>query len=124
MCFLVVYRLFKSIRLDEVARILESLGYSVRVRNGVVEGYLGDRVVKARVRERFLDIKTSDYGEECLFDLRDIDRELYRRGYKPRIVVFSSPYLALLEEDKRGSEWLLRRLGVRRKKREYIGPCG
>ncbi len=124
MCFMAVYLLREAIDSYLLARILERLGYNVRVRrSGVVEAYLVDREIVARVEGDRVSLESSDYGEECLRDLEDIVYELKRKGLRPKLLVIKSPYIFGLEKKRGVTKKFLKRLGLDVSE-EYSGYCG
>ncbi|MCC6057692.1 MAG: hypothetical protein LM568_02100, partial [Desulfurococcaceae archaeon] len=90
MCFLAVLRLVKMIDEELFAKILKSLGYIVEVRDfggrKVVEARKGESFLRSYVDRDRVEIKSNDYGPQCLKDLEEIYKAMYEEDLKPEAI--------------------------------------
>lgn len=127
MCFLTILRLAKMIDEEVFAKILKSLGYDVEVRDfdgkKVVEARKKNTLLKAVLNGDEVEIKTNDYGPQCLKDLDDIYKALYEEDLRPEVVEIVSPYVYAREKRRRKAKRFLEELGIEAEE-VYSGYCG
>jgi hypothetical protein len=127
MCFLAVLRLAKMIDEELFAKILKSLGYIVEVRDfggrKVVEARKGESFLRSYVDRDRVEIKSNDYGPQCLKDLEEIYKAMYEEDLKPEAIEVVSPYIYAREKKRRKTKRFLEELGIEAEE-VYSGYCG
>jgi hypothetical protein len=127
MCFLAVLKLAKMIDEEMFVKILRSLGYVVEVKYSegkkIVEARKGNATLKSYVDRDKVEVKTNDYGSQCLKDLEEIYKAMYEEDLKPEVIEVVSPYIYARERKKRKAKRFLEELGIEAEE-VYSGYCG
>ncbi len=129
MCFLTILKLRGSVDIETIARTLHKLGFEVRTLNHdfeprIIEARYGNAKMVLHIhKDSRLDIRTSDYGEECIEHFLKIVKTLRKLKLHPKIMYFLSPYIYAYE-DKPGKAKLFFRILGFEVEELYSGRCG
>ncbi len=123
MCFLAVLMLKKAIDEHVFAKILQDLGFSVEVRKGVVEAWRDRARMKVLLGSDRVEIRTNDYGSQCVKDYEALIRSLIELETAPEVIYFSSPYIYSFEKKRGRTKKFFEELGLEVEE-VYSGRCG
>ncbi len=123
MCFLAIFMLKKMIDIHIFAKLLQELGYSIEIRNNVVEAWKNRARLRATLEYNRIRVETNDYGPECARDYEALIKGLIELDTKPEVIYFSSPYVYGFEKKRGRTKKLLEELGLEAEE-IYSGRCG
>ncbi len=116
MCFMAVLLLRKMIDEELFAKILQELGYTVSIRRvgdrKIVEARRDRAEVRISLEGKAAEIRTSDYGPQCVKDYTAILRALDEADADPKVLHLASPYIYAYERKRGKTKRLLQALDI------------
>jgi len=78
----------------------------------VIEARKGIVILRSYVNGDNIEVKTNDYGPQCLKDLEEIYKAMYEEDLKPEVIEVISPYIYVREKRERKAKRFLEELGI------------